>query len=297
MTTTATGSSRCDTVNLGYGAGIRTLQRQTETWLRERDDGTRIERSERLEELALLGEPEQRRMLFGGVDVANALWEAQSAYVNGLDLSAILVSQVCLEKLLSGLIELAPETKANSSYARLLEQAAAARCMPLPSRGEQAPHRQMPCLRRGVRKAPTPARGQVASTTRRFSRLRSTTWILPNEPMVRSHAAPSWRASFVHCSPRVLPATRLSGWTEAPRRRAQRLPGPPRSPPRLSQASSPDSLGQPVATIGHLAGHISSLWNGPVNLRVWGRAVNTPPRHTSDAISSFGWMPGCRAPT
>jgi hypothetical protein len=106
---------------------MRTLQPQSENWLRERDDGTLAERSERLEELALLGEPEQGRMLFGGVDVANALWEAQSAYVNGLDLSAILVSQVCLEKLLASLIELGPEAKANRSYARLLEQAAAER--------------------------------------------------------------------------------------------------------------------------------------------------------------------------
>jgi hypothetical protein len=103
------------------------LQRQTETWLRERDDRTRIERSGRLEELAPLGEPEKGRVLFGGVDVANALWEAQSAYVNGLDLSTILVSQVCLEKMLSSMIELAPEAKATPSYARLLEEAAAQR--------------------------------------------------------------------------------------------------------------------------------------------------------------------------
>jgi|SRR5579875_1140752 len=112
---------------------MRALQHQTETWLQEHDDGTRVERSERLEELALLGEPEQGRMLFGGVDVANALWEAQSAYVNGLDLSAILVSQVCLEKMLSSMIELALEAKASSSYARLLEEAAAERLFPTPS--------------------------------------------------------------------------------------------------------------------------------------------------------------------
>ena len=106
---------------------MRKLQRQTQEWLQERDEQTRDERAERLEELALLGEPEEGRMLFGGVDVANALWEAQSAYVNGLDLSAILTSQVCVEKLLSALIELAPEAKASESYARLLEKAAAER--------------------------------------------------------------------------------------------------------------------------------------------------------------------------
>jgi hypothetical protein len=106
---------------------MRKLQHQTEEWLQERDEQTRVERAERLEELVLLGEPEQGRMLFGGVDVANALWEARSAYVDGLDLSAILVSQVCVEKLLSALIELAPETKASESYARLLEKAAAER--------------------------------------------------------------------------------------------------------------------------------------------------------------------------
>jgi hypothetical protein len=93
---------------------MRKLPRQTEEWLQEHDEQTRVERAERLEELMLLGEPEEGRMLFGGVDVANALREAQSAYVNGLDLSAILASQVCVEKLLSALIELAPEAKAST---------------------------------------------------------------------------------------------------------------------------------------------------------------------------------------
>lgn len=105
---------------------MRKLQRP-EKWLQERDEQTRVERTERLEELVSHGEPEQGRMLFGGVDVANALWEAQSAYINGLDLSVILVAQVCLEKLLSAMIELAPEAKASESYTRLLEKAAAER--------------------------------------------------------------------------------------------------------------------------------------------------------------------------
>jgi hypothetical protein len=100
-------------------------KRAAEDMLRERDEQTRASRAERLGEIMLLGEPEHGRMLFGGVDCANALWEAQSSYVNGLDLCAILVSQVCVEKLLSALIELSSGKVADRSYAHLLKDAVA----------------------------------------------------------------------------------------------------------------------------------------------------------------------------
>ena len=96
--------------------------REIEDHLRERDALSLTKRTERLAQLMLLGEPTDGRMLFGGTDCANALWEAQWSFINGLDLCAILAAQTCVEKLLAGFIELDGETP-EGSYARLLNDA------------------------------------------------------------------------------------------------------------------------------------------------------------------------------
>ena len=73
----------------------------------------------------LLGEPSDGRMIFGSAQ--DALIEAQWSYVDGHFLSAILAVQVCLEKSLSGLIELADLGRPKRSYAELLREASAQR--------------------------------------------------------------------------------------------------------------------------------------------------------------------------
>lgn len=106
--------------------------RELETHLRERDEVSLTRRAERLAQLMLLGEPTNGRMLFGGTDCVNALWEAQWSFINGLDLCTILAAQTCVEKLLAGFIDLdgggdSPE----GSYARLLKDATERRLISL----------------------------------------------------------------------------------------------------------------------------------------------------------------------
>lgn len=105
--------------------------RELEGNLRERDNASRADRAKRLAELMLLGEPLEGRMLFG--DCADAFYEAQWSYIDARYLCTILAAQACLEKLLSGFIELADLGQAETSYARLLKSAAAKRLL---SRGE-----------------------------------------------------------------------------------------------------------------------------------------------------------------
>jgi len=97
---------------------------EIEAGLNQRDAIARRGRAERLAELMALGEPAEGRMLFGGIECMNALWEARWSYVYSLDLCAILASQICVEKLLAAAVEMQGSVAPNS-YAALLTQAAA----------------------------------------------------------------------------------------------------------------------------------------------------------------------------
>jgi hypothetical protein len=67
------------------------------------------ERSERLAWLERKGQPADGRLLPGGFSAATAYWEAGACFVGGQFLATVLLTQVCLEHLLAGLLGMSPE--------------------------------------------------------------------------------------------------------------------------------------------------------------------------------------------
>lgn len=90
-------------------------------YMRNRDEASRAGRITRAAELLALGEPRGGRMLYG--DCLTAFVDARESYINGNDLAAVLSVQACLEKLLSGFIDLHEAGPAPRSFAKLLSQA------------------------------------------------------------------------------------------------------------------------------------------------------------------------------
>lgn len=86
------------------------------------DASTVAERAQRYEWLNRHGEPLNGRLLPGGPHSAQCMWEAGAAYVAGLYIGAILLTQACLEHLLTGwLTWAADEDRAHRrSYRELL---------------------------------------------------------------------------------------------------------------------------------------------------------------------------------
>lgn len=73
------------------------------------DSETLAERAQRLAWLERNGQPASGRLLPGGFGAATAFWEAGACFVAGQFLATILLTQVCLEHLLAGLLAMLPD--------------------------------------------------------------------------------------------------------------------------------------------------------------------------------------------